>query len=174
MQVKTTHAGRLFRVEVLSWTDEDGRVVSREVVRHPGAVLIVPVLDDSRLVMIRNRRIAVGEWLWEFPAGTLEAGEDPQQAASRELEEETGYRAASWQGLGEFFTSPGIADERIRAYLARDLTPGEPRPDPGESIEIRVIDRVEVQQMVRDGRLCDGKTIAALHLLEAWESEASA
>ena len=170
VHVNTTHAGRLLRVEVLSWTDERGRAVVREVVRHPGAVLIGPVRDDGRLVLIRNDRIAVEERLWESPAGTLEPDKAPAAAAARELEEETGYRAASWRPLGAFFTSPGFSDERIHAFLASQLTPGPARPEPGESIEVCALAMDEVRRMVQSGEIRDGKTLAALELWRAQET----
>ena len=104
--VHRPYRGRLFAVEVVS-----RGMVSREVVRHPGAVLKVPCLDGDRLALVRNYRVAVNKRLWELPAGTLKPGERPQIAAGRELEEETGYRAAVITHLGDFYTSPGFGDE---------------------------------------------------------------
>jgi ADP-ribose pyrophosphatase len=163
-RVETVHEGELFKVQALSWTDAAGRGIRREVVRHPGAVVIVPVLDDEHLVMIRNYRIAVDDRLWEFPAGKLERGEDPARAASRELEEETGYRAASVRKLGEFYTSPGFADELMHAYAAEDLSHVGQRLEAGEDIHVQVTPTAEALRMTRDGRLRDGKSIAALLL----------
>ncbi len=100
--VHRAYEGRLFTVEVLGTAP-----LSREVVRHPGAVLIVPRLEGDRLALVRNYRVAVGRRLWELPAGALEPGEAPEAAAGRELEEETGYRAANIAHLGDFYTSPG-------------------------------------------------------------------
>lgn len=157
-----THDGSLFRVEVVSWTDEQGRKVTREVVRHPGAVMIVPILDDGRIVMIQNERIAVGEVLWELPAGKLEPGEDPKHAASRELEEETGYRASTMDRIGEFYTSPGFADELMHVYLARDLVAHSPRLEPGEQITVELVEADQARKMIREGVIRDGKTIAGL------------
>jgi ADP-ribose pyrophosphatase len=149
-------------VEVLSFTDEKGRSVRREIVRHPGAVVIVPVLADGRLVLIRNYRIAVDDRLWELPAGKLEEGEEPQRAAGRELEEETGYRAGRIRPLTAFFTSPGFADELIHAFIAEDLTFVGQNLEPGEQIEAEALGRDEVLAMIADGRIRDGKTIAAV------------
>lgn len=160
-RVETVHEGSLFNVEVLTWTDERGRSVRREVVRHPGAVVIVPVLDDN-LVMIRNYRVAVDARLWEFPAGKLESGELPERAAARELEEETGYSAKSLRKLGEFYTSPGFADELMHAFVADGLTPCGQRLEAGEDIAVEIVSRREALQMAHDGRLRDGKSIAAL------------
>jgi ADP-ribose pyrophosphatase len=162
IETETTHRGRLFSVEVLSFTDTHGRSVRREIVRHPGAVVIVPVLDDGRLVLIRNYRIAVDDRLWELPAGKLEPGEEPQDAAARELEEETGYRAGRIRPLTAFFSSPGFADELIRAFCAEDLTHVGQNLEPGEEIEVAELARDEVLAMIADGRIRDGKTIAAV------------
>jgi ADP-ribose pyrophosphatase len=164
VEVRTTHRGRLLTVEVLSWTDENGRAVVREVVHHPGAVVIVPWRDDGRLVLIRNERVAAGQRLLELPAGTLEAGEDPRDAAARELAEETGYRPARVEPLGEFFTTPGFCDELIRVFEASGLRAGGQRLDPGERIEVEVVTRAEALDMIDDGRIRDGKTIAAILL----------
>ncbi len=157
-----THDGSLFRVEVVSWTDEQGRGHSREIVRHPGAVMVIPLLDGGRLVMIQNGRIAVDEVLWELPAGKLEPGEDPQHAASRELEEETGYRASRMERMGEFYTSPGFADELMHVYVARDLVARTQRLEPGERITVEIVEIAQAKKMIREGVIRDGKTIAGL------------
>jgi 8-oxo-dGTP pyrophosphatase MutT (NUDIX family) len=162
VQSETTHRGRLFSVEVLRFTDEHGRTVQREVVRHPGAVVIVPVLDDGRLVLIRNYRIAVDDRLWELPAGKLEPGEDPQHAAARELEEETGYRPGRVRRLGAFYSSPGFADEKLQAFIAEDLAFVGQNLEPGEEIETAPLPPEEVRAMIANGRICDGKSIAAI------------
>lgn len=161
-QARTIHTGHVFRVEVLSWTDEHGRRIERDIVRHPGAVLIVPVLDDDRLVMIRNFRVAVGRALIEFPAGKLERGEAPERAAARELEGETGYHASTIRPLGAFYTSPGFTDELMHAFVAEGLTEIGQRLEAGEQIEVHIVSRIEALKMVDDGRIQDGKTIAAL------------
>jgi ADP-ribose pyrophosphatase len=154
--------GRLFSVESLAWTDASGRSISRDVVRHPGAVLIIPVLDRERIVLIRNERVAVNETLWELPAGTLEAGEDPCRCAGRELEEETGYRAARIEAFGQFYTSPGFADELMHVFIGRDLEHVGQRLEPHEKIDVEVVTLQEVHAMIDDGRIRDGKTIAGV------------
>lgn len=163
-QARTAHTGHIFDVQVLSWTDEHGRHLQRDVVRHPGAVLIVPVLDRDRLVLIRNHRVAVDQTLLEFPAGTLEPPEPPAQAAARELEEETGYHARSIAALGEFYTSPGLTDELMHTFVAEELTEVGQRLEAGEQIEVQIVSRAEALAMVDDGRIRDGKTIAALFM----------
>jgi ADP-ribose pyrophosphatase len=172
VQSEVTHRGRLFSVEVLRFTDEHGRAVQREVVRHPGAVVIVPLLDDGRLVLIRNYRIAVDARLWELPAGKLEPGEDPQHAAGRELEEETGYRPGRVTPLAAFYSSPGFADEKLHAFIAEDLTFVAQNLEPGEQIEAQPLPREEVMAMIDDGRICDGKTIAAILMWDQWDQNA--
>jgi ADP-ribose pyrophosphatase len=154
-------ASRVFRVERVRFVDGAGREIVREVVRHPGAVTVVPVLEDGRLVTIRNWRIAVGGWLEEFCAGKLEPGEDPAAAAARELEEECGYRAARIDPVGRFLTSPGFADERMHVFGARSLAPVPRRLEEGEEIEVVLRTPAEVAAMIRDGRIEDGKTIGA-------------
>ncbi|MDG1899442.1 MAG: NUDIX hydrolase [Phycisphaerales bacterium] len=154
----------IFKVEECSWATETGGEVARSVIRHPGAVLIVPELDDDRFVLIRNYRVAVGEPIWEFPAGTLEPGEPPIDTAARELSEETGYVAGAIEPLGRFYTSPGFTDELMHVFVARDLKPGVQSLEPHEEIEVRTHGRSDVESMIRDGRLIDGKSIAALLL----------
>jgi ADP-ribose pyrophosphatase len=114
--------------------------------------------------MIRNHRVAVGSRLLELCAGKLEPGEDPIESAGRELEEETGFSAASLVPLGRFYTSPGFTNELMHVFEATDLTPVPRRLEPGEDIEVVLRTREEVEEAIRSGALCDGKTIAAFHL----------
>jgi ADP-ribose pyrophosphatase len=119
-------------------------------------------LDGGRLVMVRNHRIAVDAELWELPAGTLEPPEDPEQAARRELEEETGYRPGRVRRLGEFYTSPGFCDELMRVFVAEDLQFIGQRLEGGERIEAEILAEAQALAMIDDGRIRDGKTIAGL------------
>ncbi len=153
---------RLFRVTREILRTEDGREYVREIVRHPGAVTIVPLLDDGRICLIENYRIAVDRVLLELPAGTREPGEPPERTALRELAEETGYRARSIRELATFFMSPGILDETMHVYLATGLTPGGTAHEGGEQITVRPVDWAEAMEMVRDGRIQDAKTVAGL------------
>ena len=141
----------------------------REVVVHPGAVTILPLLDDGRIVLIRNQRLTIGQELLELPAGTLEPGEPPRDCALRELEEETGYRADTISPLCEFYTTPGICTERMWVFVARDLTHTQQNLQGAEQIRVCVLTIDEVRRMLRAGEIEDGMTIAALgtYLLRA-------
>ncbi len=160
--VELLFEGRRFRVvrQVQSFNDRAPR--EREIVRHPGAVAILPLVDEDRICLLRSFRSAVGEELIEIPAGTLEPGEDPQHTAARELAEETGYRAGRLQLLTSFFTSPGILDERMYLFLATTLEAGSQQLDPGEQIETFLATWDEALAMIGDGRIHDAKTLAAL------------
>jgi ADP-ribose pyrophosphatase len=138
----------------------------REIVRHPGAVVVLPLLDDGRVCLIRNYRISVNQTLIELPAGTLEPGEEPIQNAERELIEETGYRAAQLQKLHAFYLSPGILDERMHLFLATGLTAGETAREAGEEIDNLVVPWEEALQMAVDGRIQDAKSIVGLLLVD--------
>jgi ADP-ribose pyrophosphatase len=140
----------------------DGSSRTREFVEHPGSVTILPLVDDQHVCLIENYRLAVGNALVELPAGTLEPGEDPLQAARRELAEETGYRAGSIQPLCAFYLSPGILQEQMHLYLATDLTPGPTQLDAGEQITSRVVPWSDAIRMTRDGSIQDAKTLLGL------------
>ena len=136
--------------------------IVREVVVHPGAVVILPILDEGRIVMIRNHRISVDQELWELPAGTRETGEEPIETARRELEEEAGFRAGRLSPLIEFYTSPGICTELMHAFIATDLSPVGQRLEPGERIVVETLSTAEVRRRFTAGEFRDGKTIAVL------------
>jgi ADP-ribose pyrophosphatase len=137
----------------------------REVVRHRGAAVILPVLDDGGLVLVRQFRYPVGEELLELPAGTLENGEDPLECAARELAEETGYRAGSVSELGRFYAAPGYTDEELVVVLATELVPGDDAaPDPDEIIDTVTVRPSELLRLIAAGEIRDSKTLATILL----------
>jgi ADP-ribose pyrophosphatase len=149
-------------VERVAQTAPDGSRHAKEIVRHPGAVTILPLLDDGRVCLVENYRVAVGQTLLELPAGTREPGEDPAETARRELAEETGYRAGRIEQLAAFYMSPGVLDERMFLYLATDLTSGPMAPDVGEEIRPVLVSWPDAVTMIRDGRIQDAKTLVGL------------
>jgi ADP-ribose pyrophosphatase len=153
-------------------TTPDGQTHAREIVCHPGSVVLLPLLEDGRVVLIRNYRVAIDDWLVELPAGTLTRGEEPLAAARRELAEETGYRARSLDLLCSFYPSPGILDERMHLFLATGLEPGPTELDSGEQIEPCPVAWPEALQMARDGRIRDAKTLTGLLYYEVFRARA--
>lgn len=133
-----------------------------EFINHPGATVILPLLDEKNVIMIRNERYAVGELLWELPAGTLEPKEHPQQTAARELIEETGYEAGQIDYLTWFYTTPGFCNERMFAYTAKDLKYVGQNLDESEKISVEIITWVKILQMIQKGDIRDAKSIATL------------
>ena len=161
-------AGRLLDVRRDVVRLPDGGEAVREYVRHPGAVLIVPLLEDGRVVLVRQFRYPHGRDFVELPAGKLEPGEPHLETAKRELAEETGYAAAEWRRLGVIHPSVGYTDEAIELWLAQGLSPGVPRPDGEEFLEVLELPLEEAVARVRDGRISDGKTAVALLWLRAF------
>lgn len=151
-----------FRVESVESTAADGSQRRREIVRHPGAVAILPVVDANHVCLIRNYRVSVAKTLVEIPAGTLEPGEDPQAAAHRELIEETGYRAERLEPLFAFYLSPGILDERMHLFAATGLTLGPAAREPSEQIENLVATWDQALRLIEEGTIQDAKTIVGL------------
>lgn len=141
-----------------------GHEVAREVVEHSGAVTIVALNAEGRVLLVSQHRYPTGRALLELPAGTLEPGEDPQVCALRELEEETGFRAGRIERLGGFFVAPGYCTEYIQAYVATDLEPGTPGGDDDEDIEVRPLPLEEVLRLADSGELEDAKSLATLLL----------
>jgi ADP-ribose pyrophosphatase len=155
------HQYRIFAILEQALQLPSGWTVVRQVVHHPGAVVIMPQLEDGRLILIKQYRFAVGEMLLEFPAGTLDPGEEPLQCARRELIEETGYRADHWRALGMAYPSPGYCDEQQHLFMATGLVPEHAAGDDDEVIEVKPLTVQEVEQAMMDGALVDAKSIAA-------------
>lgn len=155
-----------FKVERVQERDKDGKVRPREIVRHTGAVTVLPIVDENHICLIRCWRVAVEETLIEIPAGTLEPGEDPADCARRELIEETGYRAGKIEFVQSFYLSPGILDEKMHLFMAKDLIPGETALEPGERIENWIMTWDQALDLARTGKIRDSKTLAALLLCQ--------
>ncbi len=155
-----------FSVEEVDRTTPDGHTRTRAVVRHPGAVAIIPMVDDDHVCLIRNYRVSVADTLLELPAGTLEPPEPPEQAAYRELEEETGFRAQRVCELHSFLLSPGILDERMYLYVAQDLDEVGAAREPGEEIENLIVPWNEAIKLVESRQIQDAKTIVGLLLYD--------
>lgn len=157
-----------FQVVEKNLVTPDGQQRVRRIIRHPGAVVILPLLDDGRICLIHNYRITAGTRLVELPAGTLEPNEEPQVAAHRELAEETGYRAGQLEHLTTFYSSPGIMDEKMVLFVAKDLRPGPTALDGGEDISPLLSTWEEALAMARDGRIQDAKTLVGLLYYDAF------
>lgn len=164
--LSTTHvyAGRVLQVHRDRVQLPNGQEGVREWVDHPGATLIVAELADGALLMVRQYRYPIRRGSLEFPAGCLEPGEEPLHCAQRELEEETGYRAAQWTSLGCIHLCVGYSNERIALFLARDLQEVGMHPDADEFLECQRLSLEAVQQAARTGQLTDAKTLSALYL----------
>jgi ADP-ribose pyrophosphatase len=143
----------------------DGRKTLREYIRHPGAVMMVPMLDDGNVVMVRQYRYPLGRHFIEIPAGKIDPGEAPLETARRELREECGYMAGRWRHLRTIHPCIGYSDERIELYLARDLEHVGHAPDDGEFLEVIVLPLVEALAWVRDGRITEVKSVIGLTLV---------
>ena len=158
----------LFRVTEDKAVDpKTGFEIQRSVVRHVGSAVMMAVDGKKRILLVRQYRLPAGKELWELPAGRLDPGEKPLQAAKRELIEETGYRAKKWSKLASFWASPGYVEERMTIFLATGLTAGEATPMDDERIEARWFKKKEVAEMIREGRIEDGKTIIGFFMWQA-------
>ena len=160
----TLRHGRVFDITVENVTLSNGFTVDLEVIRHPGASAIVPLLDDDRVLMIKQYRHAVGGPIWEIPAGTFDGKEDPLVCARRELTEETGYVAHHWDQLGAITPGPGYSDETIHLFLASDMEPSEQTLEEDEILEVHPLPIAQVVDMIKEGQIRDAKTISAIFL----------
>ena len=146
----------------------DGSAATREYIQHPGAVAVIPLLDDGRVVLVRQYRYPVAKVLLEFPAGKLEAGEATLACARRELAEETGYTATEWAYAGEIHNAAAYSSESIWLWFARGLVPGAQNLDHGEFVEVARLTESELDALAMRGELPDVKTRIGLHWLQRW------
>lgn len=156
------YQGRVFGLRRDEVLEPSGLRTTREVITHPGSVVVLPVLPDGRIVMIRQYRHATRQYLWELVAGRKEPEETPKQGAARELLEETGYRAKRFKVFLDVFPTPGFLEERMYILLAEGLTAGKAQPEEDEKIEVRAYRVNELKKMIKGGRLKDAKSIAGI------------
>ena len=159
---ETIYEGPIFGVRRDRVREPDGLETTREVITHPGSVVVLPLLPDGCILLIRQYRHATRQYLWELVAGRIDPGESPKQGAARELAEETGYRARRLKTFLDVFPTPGFLEERMWILLADGLTPGEANPEDDEKITAKAFTRAQVESMIRTGKIRDGKTIAGL------------
>ncbi len=164
---ETIYRGRVFELVKENITLANGTTTDVEFIEHPGAAAIVPFLDDHRILLLKQYRHALKQYIWEIPAGTLDPREDVLTCARRELIEETGYSANGWQKLGEITPLPGYSDERIHIYLATALQPAEQHLDADEIINVQEIEFKDAIDMIGTGEIQDAKSIAGLLLASA-------
>lgn len=155
--------GKMIQLHVETVELPDGREATREVVRHPGAVAVLPLTEDGRLIVVEQFRKALDRSIIEIPAGKLEAGEAPLACAIRELKEETGYSSDEISYLVSFSTSPGFADEIIHLYLAQNCKPGKNHLDEDEFLDLMLISKEDAYQMIANQQIYDAKTILAIY-----------
>jgi len=139
--------------------DPDGFEIERTIVQHGGSAVVMPVDDRKRILLVRQYRLPAGQYLWELPAGRLDPGETPLQAAKRELAEETGFKARKWEKLASFYASPGFLAEKMTIYLATELKAGKVTPMEDERITTEWVSAKELDKRVEEGNILDGKTL---------------
>jgi ADP-ribose pyrophosphatase len=162
--MKTISSREVYRSDIFRVTedhakDPKGFEIRRAIVRHNGSAVMMAVDDRRRILLVRQYRLPANAYLWELPAGRLDPGEKPLQAAKRELQEETGYRARRWKKLISFYPSPGYVSEKMTIFLATELTAGEAQPMEDERIECRWFAAKELEQKIRSNKIQDAKTI---------------
>jgi ADP-ribose pyrophosphatase len=167
------YSGRIVNLDRDTVRFPDGSLGQLEMLRHPGASAVVPFLDhpgdaDPRVILIRQFRHAADSYIWEVPAGRLDAGEPPETCAHRELEEEAGMKAATLEHLTTVYTTPGFTDERIHLFMAWDLSRATQRREPDEFMEVQERRWSHIGRMIRSGEIKDGKTLVALLFVQSF------
>jgi 8-oxo-dGTP pyrophosphatase MutT (NUDIX family) len=162
IDIKNVFTGRVIQVNVERVKLPNGTTAELEIIRHPGGAAVVALDTDNRICLLRQFRHAAAGWVWELPAGKIDNREPPLETARRELEEEAGMAASSWQTLGDYLSSPGVFTEVVHLFLAMELTPLPPRPEEHEVFEVHWLPFRDVLQMARSGELRDGKSLVGV------------
>jgi 8-oxo-dGTP pyrophosphatase MutT (NUDIX family) len=162
VDVRHVFTGRVIEVNVERVELPNGSVAELEIIRHPGGAAVVALDTADRICLLRQFRHAVGGWVWELPAGKIDNRELPLDTARRELEEEAGVAAGSWQSLGDYLSSPGVLTEVVHLFLATQLTSLPQRPEEHEVFEVHWLPFSDVLEMARSGELRDGKSLVAV------------
>jgi len=162
VNARNVFSGRRFSVYVEEHVLPNGRRTTREVVRFPETVVILPLLDSETIVLLKQYRAPIREWIYELPAGVVDKGEKPEETAARELIEETGYKPGRLERVYPMYLAPGYSTEKIHAFIASDLEEVGARPEEYEVIETYRVKLLDALDMIRDGRICDAKTIALI------------
>lgn len=168
---RTVYRGRKIDLALQTVVLADGSSAEREVVVHRGAVALVPMVDPDHVCLIENYRYTIDKTLLEVPAGTIDAGESPDETAPRELTEETGYIAGKITRIRDWFVSPGVMNERMYLYLCEDLRPGPTNHQPDEQLKPVVVPWADAVRMVLAGRIEDAKTMVAILALDRLRSQ---
>ena len=161
---KSIYSGHVVDLGLETFTLPNRQTLELEVVRHPGGAAVAALDEDNRICLLRQYRHAAGGWLWELPAGKIDAPESPEHTAQRELKEEAGLTATHWQALGSFLSTPGFCDERIYLYLAQGLDQTDIEHHPHEVIEVHWIELGQALDWITGGDIVDGKTMLGLLL----------
>ena len=159
---KTVYSGRLFQIEMDELRMDTGVIAHREILKHPGAVAMVPVAPDGRLLLVTQYRHAAGRRLLEIPAGTLEAGEDPRECAIREMQEEVSMHPGVVDSLGGFYVAPGYTTEYIHLFVCSDLREASLDADEDEDLEVHPTHADEALAMIERGDICDAKSVVGI------------
>lgn len=160
----TLYEGRVFKLQRENVTLNNGVTVDLDIIHHPGASAMIPMSGNDSVILIRQYRHAIKDFIWEIPAGTLDPDETPLECAKRELIEETGFSANTWQKLGEITPVPGYSNELIHMFLAADLLPAEQNLDKDEMLDVHEIPLGKAVEMIHEGVIRDSKTIAGLFM----------
>lgn len=164
----TIHQGSVFKLVSENITLPNGTTINMEVIRHPGAAVIIPLSDKNTILLIKQFRHALGDFIWEIPTGTLKEKEKAIECAKRELIEETGYSARGWHKIGEIIPLPAYSDARMHIFMAIDLVPAKQKLDKDELLEVHQIKLEDAIAMIHKGEIQDSKTISGLFIALHW------